>query len=100
MEYKKIEQLVYNNNLINKKDFKSYWDYNLEVDKLLINNLERCIEKNVPLEIDELDFVKVYKKYLKLLKKNYPINKDFIFNLAKISVKDLDYFGIIQEITE
>ncbi len=100
MEYKKIEQLVYNNNLINRDNFKSYWDYNLEVDKLLINNLKKCIDKDLPLDMDELDFVKIYKIYLKLLKKNYPINQDFIFKLANLSTKPLDYLGIIQEITE
>ena len=52
MEYKKIEQLVYNNNLINRKDFNSRYAYNLEMDKLIIENLIRCINNNIKLEID------------------------------------------------
>ena len=100
MEYRKIENLVYHNNLINKDNFKTRADYNLAVDKLLITNLEKRINKQIPLEIDELDFAKIYKIYLKLLKKDYPINQTFIYNLANLSVKPLDYLGIIQEITE
>lgn len=100
MEYKKIEKLVYNNNLIEKDNFKSKAEYNFELEKLLIENLKKCIEKKVNLEIDELEFVKVYKIYLRLLKKHYPIEFDFITNLANLSIKELDYLGIIQEITE
>ena len=100
MEYKKIEQLVYNNNLIDRENFKNRYLYNLEIEKLLIENLKRCIDKKVNLEIDEVDFAKIYKIYLKLLKKNYPIDKDFIINLANLSTNELDYLGIIQEITE
>ena len=61
MEYKKIEQLVYNNNLINRKDFNSRYAYNLEMDKLIIENLIRCINNNIKLEIDEVEFAKIYK---------------------------------------
>ena len=100
MEYRKIEQLVYNNNLINRENFKSRFEYNTEVEKLLICNLKKCIDKKIPLDMDELDFVKIYKIYMKLLKKKYPIEKDFIFNIADLSTKKLDYLGIIQEITE
>lgn len=100
MEYKKIERLVYNNNLIDKENFNSRAEYNLEIEKLLIENLKKCIEKNIELEINELDFAKVYKIYLKLLKKDYPISKDFIMDLANLSTNKLDYLGIIQEITE
>ena len=100
MEYKKIEQLIYNNNLINRDNFKTRGDYNLEVDKLLINNLKKCISKKIPLDMDELDFVKIYRTYLKLIRKNYPIDNDFILKIANLSTKELDYLGIIQEITE
>lgn len=100
MEYKKIEQLVYNNNLINRKDFNSRYAYNLEMDKLIIENLIRCINNNIKLEIDEVEFAKIYKIYLKLLKRNYPIDINFILSIAKLSTKNLDYLGIIQEITE
>ena len=100
MEYKKIEQLVYNNNLINREDFNSRYAYNLEMDKLIIENLIRCINNNVKLEMDEVEFAKIYKIYLKLLKRNYPIDLKFIFDVANLSTKKLDYLGIIQEITE
>ena len=100
MEYKKIEQLVYNNNLINRKDFNSRYAYNLEMDKLIIENLIRCINNNIKLEIDEVEFAKIYKIYLKLLKRNYPIDINFILSITKLSTKNLDYLGIIQEITE
>ena len=100
MEYKKIEHLVYNQNLINPQDFYTRKDYRLKLDKMLIDNLQKCIDKKLPIEIDELDFVKVYKTYLKLIKNNYSINKNFILDLSNLSTKKLDYLGIIQEITE
>ena len=100
MEYKKIEHLIYNNNLINREDYKRKSDYDLEIDKLLIENLKKCIEKKLPIEMDELDFASVYKKYLKLLKNNYKIDTNFIVNFANLATKDLDYLGIIHEITE
>lgn len=100
MEYKKIEHLVYNNNLINRNNYRLKWQYDLAVDKLLIENLEKCIKKNLALEMDELDFVKIYKLYLKMLKYKVPIEKNFIFEIANLSTKKLDYLGIIQEITE
>ena len=67
---------------------------------MLIDNLQKCIDKNVPVEMDEKDFSKIYKIYLKLIKNNYLISNDFIFKLANLSVKKLDYLGIIQEIFE
>ena len=100
MEYKKIEKLVYNNNLIQRSNYVKKSDYILALDKLLITNLSKCIEKNVPLEINEVEFSNVYKIYLKLLKKNYEIDENFITNLAKLATKQLDYLGIIHEITE
>lgn len=100
MEYKKIEKLVYNNNLINRSNYVKKSEYDLALEKLLIQNLCRCIENKVPLEIDEIEFSNVYKIYQKLLKKNYQIDKDFIFNLANLATKKLDYLGIIHEITE
>ena len=100
MEYKKIEHLVYNQNLINPQDFYSRKEYKLKLDKMLIDNLQKCIDRQVPVEIDELEFAKVYKIYLKLLKNKYIENDHFITNLSNITAKKLDYLGIIQEITE
>ena len=100
MEYKKIEKLVYNNNLIRRENFKTKKDYELKLDSLLIENLNKCITKQVPIEIDENDLTKVYKVYLKLLKNNYNISKSFLSDLIKLSSKNLDYFEIINNITE
>lgn len=100
MEYKKIERLVYNQNLINPQDFYSRKDYQLKLDKMLIDNLAKCVEKQVPLEMDELDYVKFYKTWLKLIKNNDNIDRELIFKVANLSTKKLDYLGIIQEITE
>ena len=100
MEYKKIERLIYNQNLINPQDFYSRKEYKLKLDKMLIDNLQKCIDKQVPVEIDEIDFAKVYKVYLKLLKSKYDIPSNFIVNLSNIASNKLDYLGIIQEITE
>lgn len=100
MEYKKIEKLVYNNNLIRRENFKTKKDYDLKLDSLLIENLNKCITKQVPIEIDENDLTKVYKVYLKLLKNNYNISKSFLSDLIKLSSKNLDYFEIINNITE
>ncbi len=100
MEYKKIEHLVYNQNLVNPLLFNSRKEYKLRLDEMLIDNLQKCIDKKIPIEIDEIDFSKVYKIYIKLIKNNYPIRSDFISNLCNISAKKLDYLGIIQEICE
>lgn len=100
MEYKKIENLVYKQNLIDRYLFRSSKEYSLELDKMLVNNLQKCIDKKVPIEINEEELSKVYKIYLKLIKNNYKIDNNFIINLANLSSKKLDYLAIIQEITE
>ena len=100
MEYKKIENLVYKNNLIDKSKYKNKKDYNLKLDTMLIESLKKCIDKKVPLEMNESDLTKIYKIYLKLKKNNYNINSSFINDLLDISVNKLDFFEIIENITE
>ena len=100
MEYKKIEYLVYNQNLINKNLYSNKKDYYLKLDEMLINNLQKCINKNIPLEINEEELSKIYKIYLKLLKNNYNIENNFINKLINLSQKKLDYLALIREITE
>lgn len=100
MEYKKIENLIYKNNLIDPTSYKTKKEYNLKLDMMLIENLEKCIEKNIPIDMNENDLTKIYKIYLRLVKNNYDINKKFITDLADLSTKKLDYFMIIQNITE
>ena len=46
MEYKKIENLVYNNNLIKREDYRTKKEYDMKLDTMLIDNLNKCIEKN------------------------------------------------------
>lgn len=100
MEYRKIENLVYNNSLINIHNFKNKKEYNLKLDSLLIENLKKCIEKKIPIEMNENDLTKIYKIYLKLIKNNYPINNTFINDLLDVSTNKLDYFELIENITE
>ena len=100
MEYKKIENLVYKNSLINRDNFNNKKEYDLKLDSLLIENLQKCIDKNIPVEMNENDLIKVYKTYLKLIKNNYHINSSFINNLLSISSNKLDFFEIIENITE
>ena len=100
MEYKKIERLAYDQNIIAREAYKTKKEYDLEIDKILVINLLKCIDNKIPIEMDEMDFVKIYKIYLKLLKNKYPIKKEFIIDISNLSVKKLDYLGIIQEITE
>ena len=100
MEYKKIEKLVYNNNLIKRENYKTKKEYDLKLDSMLIENLNKCIEKKVTIEMDENDLAKIYKVYLKLVKNNYEIDKNFIKNLVNLSSKKLDFFDIIANITE
>ncbi len=100
MEYKKIENLVYKQNLIDIYLFKSKKEYNLKLDKMLIDNLQKCIDNNIPIDINEIELSKVYKIFLKLKKNNYDIDNKFIINLCNLSTKKLDYLGIIHEITE
>jgi len=100
MEYKKIENLVYKNNLIKREDYSSKKEYDLKLDTMLIDNLNKCIEKKVPINMNEKDLTKVYKVYLKLVKNNYAVDKNFITNLIELSEKKLDFFDIIENITE
>lgn len=100
MEYKKIENLVYKNNLIKRENFKTKKEYDLKLDSMLIENLNRCIEKKVPLEMNEEDVTKIYKIYLKVNKNNHSIGIDFIKNLVELSSKKLDFFEIVNNITE
>ena len=100
MEYKKIEKLVYNNNLVKRENYKTKKEYDLKLDSMLIENLNKCIEKKVTIEMDENDLAKIYKVYLKLLKNNYEIDKNFINNIVELSSKKLDFFEIIENITE
>lgn len=100
MEYKKIENLVYNNNLIKRENFKTKKEYDLKLDSMLIENLNRCIEKKVPLDMNEEDVTKIYKIYLKVNKTNHNIGIDFIKNLVELSSKKLDFFEIVNNITE
>ena len=100
MEYKKIENLVYNNNLIKRENFKTKKEYDLKLDSMLIENLNRCIEKKVPLDMNEEDVTKIYKIYLKVNKTNHNVGIDFIKNLVELSSKKLDFFEIIENITE
>ena len=100
MEYKKIENLVYKNNLISRDNYQTKKEYDLKLDTMLIENLQKCIDKKVPIDMDENDLIIIYKKYLKLLKNNYNINKSFINDLLNISERKLDFFEIIENITE
>ena len=98
MEYKKIEKLVYNNGLIKRENFKTKKEYDLKLDTMLIENLNKCIEKKVSIDMDENDLAKIYKIYLRLIKNNYNIDKNFIKNLVDLSEKPLDFFDIISSI--
>lgn len=100
MEYKKIENLVYKNNLISRDNYQTKKEYDLKLDTMLIENLQKCIDKKIPIDMDENDLIIIYKKYLKLLKNNYNINKSFINDLLNISERKLDFFEIIENITE
>lgn len=100
MEYKKIENLVYKNNLIKRENYKTKKEYDLKLDSMLIENLNKCIEKKVSIEMDENDLTKIYKVYLKLIKNHYPINKTFINDLLEVSTNKLDYLELIESITE
>lgn len=100
MEYKKIENLVYKNNLIKRENYSSKKEYDLKLDSMLIDNLNKCIEKKVTIDMNEKDLTKIYKVYLKLVKNNYDVDKNFINNLIELSEKKLDFFDIIENITE
>lgn len=100
MEYKKIENLVYNNSLIKRENYKTKKEYDLKLDSMLIENLNRCIEKKVPLDMNEEDVTKIYKIYLKVNKTNHSVSIDFIKNLVELSSKKLDFFEIVNNITE
>ena len=100
MEYKKIEKLIYSNQIIVRENYKSKKEYDLKIDSLLIENIMKCIDKKIPIELDEYDFTKIYKVYLNLIKNNYNIDKSFINNLIELSPKKLDFFEIINNIVE
>lgn len=100
MEYKKIENLVYKNNLIKRENYKTKKEYDLKLDSMLIENLNRCIEKKIPLSMTEEDVTKIYKIYLKVNKTSHSVGIDFIKNLIDLSEKKLDFFEIVNNITE
>jgi len=100
MEYRKIENLIYKNNLIDPTRYKTKKEYNLKLDMMLIENLKKCIEKKIPIDMNENDLTKIYKIYLRLVKNKYDINRTFITDIANLSTKKLDYYTIIQNITE
>ena len=100
MEYKKIENLVYKNSLIKRENFKTKKEYDLKLDSMLIENLNRCIEKKVPLDMNEEDVTKIYKIYLRVNKNNHSVGIDFIKNLVDLSEKKLDFYEIVNNITE
>ena len=100
MEYKKIENLVYNNSLIKRENYKTKKEYDLKLDSMLIENLNKLIDKKVPIDMDEKDLTKLYKTYLRLIKNNYEIDSSFINNIVELSTKKLDFFDIIDNITE
>ncbi len=100
MEYKKIENLVYKQNLIDKFLFRDNKEYNLELDRMLIENLNKCIDKNIPLEMNEKDLSKIYKIYLKLVKNGDKISNNFINNIVNLSSNKIDFMAVINDITE
>ncbi len=100
MEYKKIENLIYNNSLIKKDNYKTQRDYEIKLDSMLIDNLNRCIEKKIPLNMDEKDVINIYKTFLRLNKNNYDIDISFIKNIINLSEKKLDFYEIINGITK
>ena len=100
MEYKKIENLVYKKNLIDKFLFRDNKEYNLELDRMLIENLNKCIDKNIPLEMNEKDLSKIYKIYLKLVKNGDKISNNFINNIVNLSSNKIDFMAVINDITE
>ena len=91
MEYKKIENLVYKQNLIREIDFKSKKEYLNKLDEMLIDNLQKCIEKKIIIDINEKELCKVYKIYLKLKKEGKNIEDDFIFKLINLSKNKINY---------
>ena len=99
MEYKKIENLVYKQNLIREIDFKSKKEYLNKLDEMLIDNLQKCIEKKIIIDINEKELCKVYKIYLKLKKEGYNIEDDFIFKLINLSKNKINYLSIIDNIS-
>ena len=98
MEYRKIENLVYKNNLIKRENYRTKKEYDLKLDTMLIENLNRCIEKKVSINMNEDDLAKIYSVYLKLLKNDYKIDANFITNLVELSEKKLDFFDVINNI--
>lgn len=100
MEYKKIENLVYKNNLIKRENYSTKKEYDLKLDSMLIENLNKCIENKVSIDMDENDLIKIYKVYLKLVKNDYNIDFSFMTNLIDLSENKLNFFDIIENITE
>ena len=100
MEYKKIENLVYNNSLIKRENYKTKKEYDIKLDSMLIENLNRCIDKKIPLNMTEKDVIKIYKTFLKVNKNDHHVGIDFIKNIVELSEKKLDFFEIISSITE
>ena len=98
MEYKKIENLVYKQNLIKEQNYNSKKEYLNKLDEMLIENLKKCIDKKITLDINEKELSKVYKIYIKLKREGYIIEDDFIFQIINLSEKKINYLSIINNI--
>ena len=99
MEYRKIENLIYKQNMIKEESFNSKKEYLNKLDEMLIENLKKCIDKNISLDISEKELCKVYKIYLKLKREGYNIEDDFIFKIINLSEKKINYLSIINNIS-
>ena len=98
MEYKKIENLIYKQNMIKEESFNSKKEYLNKLDEMLIENLKKCIDKKISLDISEKELCKVYKISLKLKREGYNIEDDFIFKIINLSEKKINYLSIINNI--
>lgn len=98
MEYKKIENLIYKQNMIKEESFNSKKEYLNRLDEMLIENLKKCIDKKISLDISEKELCKVYKISLKLKREGYNIEDDFIFKIINLSEKKINYLSIINNI--
>jgi len=78
--------------------FKNYsFDYEKELNKILIKNIEVCFKKDIPIEINEKEYVEVMRIYLSIKKEGLD---EFMNNLAKLSPLELDYLKILDLMKE
>ena len=66
-----------------------------EINKKILEILNKCIENNIILELTEKDFIEITNIYYDLY---HTYNYQFLKKIANISLNNLDYYKIMKNL--